>query len=120
MTSNKILINIFLEFFFVLLADRDVNFVVEYNPVAFDNRNPGKIDDKRTMNLHKPVGWKLFVDAFQADLCHHRITVNQMNFDVFVLALDVFDVVEFDADKLIFRFYEQMICRCAEAFLLAI
>ncbi len=34
---NKILINVFLEFFFVLLTDRDVNFVVEHNPVAFDH-----------------------------------------------------------------------------------
>ena len=37
MTLNKILINVFLEFFFVLLADRDVNIFIEHNPVAFDN-----------------------------------------------------------------------------------
>ncbi len=72
------------------------------------------------MNLHKPVGWKLLVDAFQADLCHHRIAVNQKYLDVFVLAFDVFDVVEFDANKFIFRFYKQMICRCPEAFFLAV
>ena len=117
---NKILINVFLEFIFVLLADRDVNISIEHYPVTFDHRNPGQIDDKRTMNLHKPVGWKLFSNAFQADLRHHRIAVNQMDFDVFVLALDVFDVVEFDADEFIFRINEQMICCCPEAFLLAI
>ncbi len=46
MTLNEILINVFLKFFFVLLADGDVDFVVEHNPVAFDNRNPGQIYNK--------------------------------------------------------------------------
>ncbi len=36
------------------------------------------------MNPHKPVWRQLFFHTFQAQPCHYRIAVNQMNFNSLV------------------------------------
>jgi hypothetical protein len=47
---------------------------------------------------HKPVSGQLFFYAFQAQLREYRVAVYQMDFDVLVLAFDVFYIGKLDAD----------------------
>ena len=53
------------------------------------------------MNSHKPIGWKLLFDGFHTQLRHHWGTVDQVNLDIFVLAFNIFYVIQFDADEFV-------------------
>lgn len=53
------------------------------------------------MNSHKLVGWKLFFDGLHAKLSHHGGTVDQMDFDILMLAFNKFDVIEFNTDEFV-------------------
>ena len=98
-----------IERLFVIIGNGDIGFP-EHDSVPLDDRDFGRLHNKRTMHAHKTALGEHLLYAFHAYERHYGLRLSlQVNFDIIFQPFDIKDLVQVNLLQFIIALHKYMV-----------